>query len=458
MMTCAAPADAEKERICNENCFSEPPSERSEQTLHRLIATQEGNQTMTIRHTIRHLECLAALAAALLASAPTIAVADDGVFSEVTRLVNNRGVFNRNGLGPEVRITSPLAGAVIAPGDSRIGAGDPNGTGFAIVAEIFTRDNNHVTVDEGANIRNVEDLFGLNRQFPGLFVFIDADLITPNGTIIPANTNLGPLFNIAGTDDTPGPGVTIWAGWHVLESIDPRVHSFNLTVAVVDDDHRIGFDRVKVNVDKSVTDPFGTSGNGLTQNPGEPLRVVGGTAPIVEIVAPREPSAVTLGEAPPNGSLHYIQVNVIDKEGDVVVDELGGADGLLDPTSANLAAQFGRIDDGAAGVGNPNRNVPGFDFRFSVPSGAAGANVNVARLFNVAGSEVILLEDGTPAVRTVLNWVVAAPFVESALNEDFVTFTAAVTDANGNVGVATRRFQLTDSAANGKQLTPQPQP
>ena len=197
----------------------------------------------------------------------------------------------------------------------------------------------------------------------------------------------------------------------------------------------------------------------MTQNPGQPLRVVGGTAPIVEIVAPREPSAVTFGQAPPNGSLHYIQVNVIDKEGDVIVDELGAADGLLDPTNANLAAQFGRIDDGAAGVGKPNRNVPGFDFRFSVPSGAAGGNadVNVGRVFNVAGSEVIRLEDGTLAVRTVLNWVVAAPFVGSALDEEFVTFTASVTDANGNVGLATRRFQLTASAANGEQLTPQPQ-
>jgi len=209
-----------------------------------------------------------------------------------------------------------------------------------------------------------------------------------------------------------------------------------------------------------VSDRFGTSGDGLTQNPDQPDRIVGGTAPIVEIIAPREPSAVTFGEAPPNGSLHYIQVNVIDREGDVVVDELGAADGLLDPTNPNLAAQFGRIDDGAAGVGNPNRNVPGFDFRFSVPSGAAGgnANVNVARLFNVAGSEVIILEDGTPAVRTVLNWVVAAPFVGSALNADFVTLTATVTDANGNVGVATRTVQLTRSAANGEQLTPQPQP
>ncbi len=368
-------------------------------------------------------------------------------------------VFSRNGLAPQVRITSPLDGAFIAPGDSRIGAGDSNGAGFAIVAEIHTRDNNNVSVDEDINIRNVENLFGLNPQFPGLLVFIDEDLITPDGTVITANTNLGPLFNIAGTDDTPGAGVTIWAGWHVLESISPEEgDSFNLTVAVVDDGGRIAFDRVRLNLDGSVTDRFGMSGNGLTQNPGEANRVSGGTAPIVEIVAPREPSAVTFGEATPDGSLHYIQVNIIDKEGDVVVDELGASDGLLDPTNPNLAAQFGRIDDGAAGVGNPNRNVPGFDFRFSVPSGAAGgnANVNVARVFNVAGSEVILLEDGTPAVRTVLNWVVGAPFVGSALNESFVTFTATVTDANGNQGVATSTLQFTDSAANGEELTPQP--
>ncbi|HZR79609.1 MAG TPA: hypothetical protein VFD92_00815 [Candidatus Binatia bacterium] len=380
-------------------------------------------------------------------------------FPDVTRLVNNGGVFNNNGLVPQVRITSPLDGAFIAPGDSRLGAGDPNGTGMAIVAEIHTRDNIGVTVDEDVNIRNVNDLGGLNPKFPGLFVFIDEDLITPNGTIIPANTNLGPLFNIAGTDDTPGPGVTIWAGWHVLESIRPEEGgSFNLTVAVVDDAGRVAFDRVKLNVAESVTDRFGTSGNGLTQNPGEPNRVSGGTPPIVEIIAPREPSAVTFGEAPPNGSLHYIQVNIVDKEGDVVVDELGASDGLLDPTSSNLAAQFGRIDDPAAGVGNPNRNVPGFDFRFSVPFAGAGgnANVNVARLFNVAGSEVVLLEDGTPAVRTVLNWVVGAPFVGGALDENFVTFTATVTDANGNRGAATRTFQLTASAANGEELTPQP--
>jgi len=374
----------------------------------------------------------------------------------VLRAVSN---INLRGLAPQVRITSPLDGDFIAPGNGNIGAGDPNGTGFAINVEVVTHDKDSLAVDEDVNIRNVSALGGVNPHFPGLFVFIDENLIKPDGGIIPANTNLGPLFNIAGTDDTPGPGVTVWAGWHVLESIRPRNgSSFHLTVAVIDSLGRIGSDKVTLFVDPAKTDRFGTSGNGLTQNPGEPNRVVGGTAPIVSIVAPREPTAVTFGQAPPNGSLHFIQVSIIDREGDVVVDELGGSDGLLDPANPNLAAQLARIDDGAAGVGNPNRNVPGFDFRFSVPSGAAAgsANVNVARLFNIAGSEVVLLEDGTPAVRTVLNWVVAAPFVGSALLDQFVTFTATVTDANGNQGVATRTFQLTDSAANGDALTPQP--
>ena len=396
---------------------------------------------------------LAALATAGLASSASAA-------PPLVRppLLNNRGVLNQRGLAPVVKITSPLDGAFIAPGDARFGAGDPNGTGFAIVAEVVTRDGVPVSVDEDVNIRHVADLGETNPQFPGLLVFIDEDLITPDGTIIPANTNLGPLFNIAGTDDTPGPGVTIWAGWHVLESIRPRGDDFNLTVAVVDDAGRVAFDRVRLHVEDAVTGRFGTSGNGLTQNPGQANRVAGGTAPIVEIIAPREPTAVTFGQAPPNGSLHYIQVNVIDKEGDVVVDELGASDGLLDPASTVLAAQLARIDDPAAGVGNANRNVPGFDFRFTVPSGAAGgaADVNVSRLFNIAGSEVILLEDGTPAVRTVLNWVVAAPFVGAALDENFVTLTAEVSDANGNTGIATTTVQLTGSAVNGDALTPLP--
>src|SRR5262249_4179782 len=137
----------------------------------------------------------------------------------VLRAVSN---INLRGLAPQVRITSPLDGDFIAQGNGNIGQGDPNGTGFAINVEVVTHDKDSLAVDEDVNIRDVSKLGSVNPKFPGLFVFIDEDLIKPDGGIIPANTNLGPLFNIAGTDDTPGPGVTVWAGWHVLESIHPR--------------------------------------------------------------------------------------------------------------------------------------------------------------------------------------------------------------------------------------------
>ena len=71
-----------------------------------------------------------------------VAASTASVSFERQQLAKNPVVFNRQSLAPQVRITSPLDGAFIAPGDSRIGAGDPNGTGFAIVAEIVTRDNN----------------------------------------------------------------------------------------------------------------------------------------------------------------------------------------------------------------------------------------------------------------------------------------------------------------------------
>src|SRR5690349_17416919 len=60
-------------------------------------------------------------------------------------------------LAPQVLITSTLDGDLIAPGTSQYGAGNPNGAGFTIVAEIRTRDKTRVTVDEDVNIRHVAD-------------------------------------------------------------------------------------------------------------------------------------------------------------------------------------------------------------------------------------------------------------------------------------------------------------
>ena len=154
-------------------------------------------------------------------------------------------------LSPIVRIVSPTAGSFAARGESRIGAGSPNGTAFAFNVEVITRDAVPVVVREATlappvfGIRHVERLGCPNPDAPGFYAFVDQDFVTPNGTIIPRNTNLASLFNVAGTDDTPGPGVTVWLGWHVLESFLPRVRNFKLTVAFVDRAGRIGFDELK---------------------------------------------------------------------------------------------------------------------------------------------------------------------------------------------------------------------
>ena len=63
-------------------------------------------------------------------------------------------------------------------------------------------------------------------------------------------------------------------------------------------------------------------------------------------VAPREPSAVTLGEVGGFGSLHYIQVNIIDREGDVIVDELGASDGEKVAIAKGLQAGDQVVIDG----------------------------------------------------------------------------------------------------------------
>src|SRR5262245_11536297 len=91
--------------------------------------------------------------------------------SDRARVVRAVSTVNLKGLAPQVRITSPLDGDFIAPGNGTIGDGDPNGTGFAINVEVITHDKNSLAVDEDVNIRDVSKLGGVNPHFPGLFVF-----------------------------------------------------------------------------------------------------------------------------------------------------------------------------------------------------------------------------------------------------------------------------------------------
>lgn len=403
---------------------------------------------------------------ALLSGSPAAHADDDdddsrprpGVFryKDVIRVINNQGAVGN--LAPQVRFTSPLNGALVARGDGLVGAGSTNGTGFAINLEIVTRDKTGVRLNEATQtpakpgIRHADLLGQLNPEFPGLFVFIDKDLIKPDGGIIAKNTNLGTLFNIAGTDDTPGAGVTAWAGWHVLESFPPGTESFNITAAVVDEAGRIGFDRIRVQVDPALR-----SGNALTPDPSTfpgPGQV-NANGPNVEIIAPRVPSAIALGAQAglPNaatGSLNFIQVNILDIAGaGIAVDEVGatvtqpelGPGSILDPT------QLGR---------GHNRNFPGLNFTFDVPLQAPNgvlvpAGGNLTPVFNIVGSEV---DPSTRAVRVVADWVVGGSLILPP-GKNFVTFSATVTDNRGNAGTAQRVFQVSN-VLGGQLLTPAP--
>lgn len=377
-------------------------------------------------------------------------------YLDIIRVINNRGAVGR--LAPQVRFTSPLSGALVARGEGNVGAGSTNGTGFAINLEVFTRDRVGVRVNEATQtpanpgIRNADLLGQLNPEFPGLFVFIDRDLITPTGTIIPKNTNLGTLFNVAGSDDTPGPGVTVWAGWHVLESFPVGTRDFTITAAVVDTAGRVGFDRIRVNIDPALR-----SGNALTPDPSTfpGPGVVNGNGPNVEIIAPRVPTAIALGAqtgipTDVNGSLNFIQVNILDLAGaGIAVDEVGntvtqpelGPGSILDPTQLGVGA---------------NRNFPGLNFTFDVPLQAptgvlVPAGGNLTPVFNIVGSEIDPL---TRAVRVVADWVVGGSLILPP-GKNFVTFTATVTDNRGNAGTARRVFHVSE-VEGGQLLTPAP--
>ena len=401
----------------------------------------------------------------LLASSPSAHASADDVlktqtanfqYKDIFSAISNKGAISN--LAPQVRFTSPLNGALVARGDGLVGAGSTNGTGFAINLEIFTRSKIGVKVNEATQtpskpgIRHADLLGQLNPEFPGLFVFIDKDLIKPDGGIIPKNTNLGTLFNIAGTDDTPGPGVTAWAGWHVLESFPAGTKDFTITAAVVDAVGRVGFDRIKVTLDPTLR-----SGNALTPDPSTfpGHGQVNANGPNVEIIAPRVPTAIALGlqsgvPTEVNGSLNFIQVNILDIAGaGIAVDEVGdtvtipelGPGSILDPT------QLGKGD---------NRNFPGLHFAFDVPLQAptgvlVPAGGNLTPVFNIVGSEIDPL---TRVVRVVADWVVGGSLILPP-GKNFVTFTATVTDNRGNAGTAKRVFHVSN-VLGGQLLTPAP--
>jgi hypothetical protein len=399
---------------------------------------------------------------------PPLAFAqEDDTKTPFTQPVNYRNVIHispRNGvkgdLAPIVRIVSPLADSRVAPGNGRVGAGSPNGTGFAVNLEIVTRDKTTVSLREATNIRRVDLLNAgaLNPNAPGLYFFFDVDLITPDGSVLPKFNNFASAFNIAGTDDTPGDGVTAWLGWHVLESLPEDVNEFTMTAAFVDDAGRIGIDRITLKVDRSES-----SGQALTP---DPLAVIGTEgvpdAPEVTLIAPRVPTSIARGAQDntlnaSNGALFFIQVSAVAQgNAEIGVSENGIRQGVVNP-AIGLIADGSQIPNPATGAtGGPNRNFPGLDVTFSVPVRQANGNivsagVNLAPLFNIAGSEI----DANGRVRVTADWVVGTALLVPA-DEKTVTITAKVTDTLGRTGVSRNTVRISQ-APSGQNLTSNPQ-
>ncbi|MBC7806234.1 MAG: hypothetical protein H7145_08795, partial [Akkermansiaceae bacterium] len=279
-----------------------------------------------------------------------------------------------------------------------------------------------------------------NPDVPGLYVFFDCDLITPDGTVLPKGTNFASAFNVAGSDDTPGPGMTLWLGWHVLESIPAGIDNVTITVAFVDAANRIGFDQIKVRVDGTK----GISAQALTPAVATFPGISGVEDPLgpeVSMIAPRVPTAIavgpTAGLTANNGSLKFIQVTAVDRSGaGIAVNETGIRTGntlpfglIFDPSQIPNPATNG-------GVAGPNRNYPGLDVSFDVPlrqpnGNVVAAGINLAPLFDVVGSEIDAI---TGAVRVTADWVVGGSLVVPT-GKTTVTITTRVTDNSGKAGV-----------------------
>ena len=349
------------------------------------------------------------------------------------------------GGGPEVSLTSAVDGDAVAPGIGLPGAGSATeGSGFVINVEAQTRNRTGIAVDEELNIRNTALLGQANPHFPGLVVTVDNTLTKPDGTTIPAGTNLANLFNIAGTDDSRGPGVTVWAGWHVLESLAPGTTHLTVTARVTDLAGHTGSDVQTYRVSSAP----GRSGQALTPPPGPVPAPTTGTGPQLEFAAPENPTAVATGTLPQptlsNGTLFFIQLDALDvAQHGIGVSENGvaGAGVIVDPTQI--------------AVHGPNRNAPGLNFTFDValrqPNGnLVPAGQNLAPLFNIAGSAV----GPHQAVRSTFDWVVGGSLVLPA-GQHTLTMTATVTD-NAGAHSTLRQTVGISPVVSGQNLTPQP--
>jgi len=171
------------------------------------------------------------------------------------------------------------------------------------------------------------------------------------------------------------------------------------------------------------------------------------------------PTALAVGPTdgslnPTNGSLFFIHLSAVDRNGSVIaVSETGqGPDG--NPRNPNIPAGL-IFDPTVIPAGGRNRNFPGMIVTFDVPLRQPNGNIvpagsNLAGLFDVAGSEI----DATGAVRTTADWVIGGALVMPA-GKRTVTINASVTDNAGRTGTS-KAIVTVSGVRSGQDLTPNP--
>ncbi|HWW71560.1 MAG TPA: CHRD domain-containing protein [Duganella sp.] len=359
-----------------------------------------------------------------------------------------------NDASPLMHIVSPASGVSVARGAGVPGAGTFDGAGFVINLEIITRDSIGIAATESLNIRNASLPGKANPNMPTLVVSFDADLIKPDGTIIAKGTNLASLFNIAGVDDTPGAGITLWTGWHVLESFREETKTVTITASITDQAGRVATDHVTYNLleghgsGQSLTPKTaGVAGDGIDDADG----------PEVTMIAPRPASSVATGPATPkppaSGALFFVQVSALDKAAHGIASNENG-DGKADSDRGTILDGGQIVVNGPNAAGGPNRNIPGLVFTLDVPllqptGNLIPAGANLAPLFNIAGSE-----REARGVRTTALWTVGGTLVMPA-GKTTVTAKASVTDNAGRTGSTQTVFGVS-TVQNGQELTPAP--
>ena len=181
------------------------------------------------------------------------------------------------------------------------------------------------------------------------------------------------------------------------------------------------------------------------------------------MIAPRVPTSIALGVQDntlnaTNGALFFIQVSAVAQgNAEIAVSENGIRHGFTESLPSGSSAIVRRSPTRILGaIAGSNRNFPGLELTFSAPIRQANGNivpagVNLAPLFNIAGSEI----DANGRVRVTADWVVGTALLLPA-NENTVTITAKVTDTFGRTGV-TRNIVTISRSRSGQDLTPNPQ-